>query len=253
MSRSKTVSQAPKGAYHFHCGTSGWAYPTWKPGFYPVGTSARKFLSYYATQLTSVEVNYTFKSALSEKQTAEWLAAASDDFVFSFKAHQRITNWSRLRDCGQLVAEFFAMLEPFATAKKLGCVLFQLPQNFKPNHDLLAEFLALPELKHHRIAFESLNEEWFSEETFALLRKHRIALCESENERFTAPEIDSAPHRYIRLRQLGGYSASELKAHADKLLASDKELFIYLRHEDEPTGALNARALLATLRGEVSA
>jgi len=38
-------------------GCSGWAYPTWKPEFYPPKTSPKKMLEHYATQLSSVEVN----------------------------------------------------------------------------------------------------------------------------------------------------------------------------------------------------
>jgi hypothetical protein len=42
-------------------GTSGWAYRSWKPGFYPQSLPQKKFLDYYAIHLSSVEVNYTFR------------------------------------------------------------------------------------------------------------------------------------------------------------------------------------------------
>jgi uncharacterized protein YecE (DUF72 family) len=35
-------------------GTSGWAYPTWKPDFYPEKLAQKKFLGYYATKLNPV-------------------------------------------------------------------------------------------------------------------------------------------------------------------------------------------------------
>jgi len=28
-----------------HVGTSGWSYPSWRPGFYPAGTDPKAFLS----------------------------------------------------------------------------------------------------------------------------------------------------------------------------------------------------------------
>jgi hypothetical protein len=59
---------------HLFAGTSGWAYPTWKPGFYPEASSAKKFLSFYAGQLNSVEGNYTFTKLPTAKQTADWLS-----------------------------------------------------------------------------------------------------------------------------------------------------------------------------------
>ena len=44
-----------------YAGTSGWAYPQWKPDFYPAKLAAAKFLGYYSSRLNSVELNYTFR------------------------------------------------------------------------------------------------------------------------------------------------------------------------------------------------
>jgi uncharacterized protein YecE (DUF72 family) len=49
-----------------HTGTSGWAYPSWKPDFYPAKLAQTKFLAYYSTQLNAVEVNFTFRQLLKE-------------------------------------------------------------------------------------------------------------------------------------------------------------------------------------------
>src|ERR1700722_9686601 len=83
---------APKSLARLYAGTSGWAYPTWKPEFYPAGTPAKKFLEFYASQLTSVEVNYTFRALPTAKILESWLAATPPEFRFSFKAPQRITH-----------------------------------------------------------------------------------------------------------------------------------------------------------------
>ncbi|MDE1162080.1 MAG: DUF72 domain-containing protein [Acidobacteriaceae bacterium] len=253
MSRRASVfPQNDQAASPLFCGTSGWAYPTWKPEFYPADVSSKNFLRYYASQLNSLEVNYTFTKALSAKQTEDWLAATSSGFRFSFKAPQRITNWQRLRDCADSVAEFFATLQPFANANKLGCVLFQLPHNFKPNHELLAGFLSLPEFQSHTSAFEFLHADWFSEETYSLLRQHNVALCQSDSEKLTAPQVDTATHRYRRLRQPGGYSAATLDKLAKELAAATQESYVYLRHEEAPTGALQARTLLQAVLQEAA-
>jgi uncharacterized protein YecE (DUF72 family) len=42
---------------HLYVGTSGWAYPTWKPAFYPEKLAQKKFLNFYASKLNAVEVN----------------------------------------------------------------------------------------------------------------------------------------------------------------------------------------------------
>jgi uncharacterized protein YecE (DUF72 family) len=47
-------------------GTSGWAYPSWKPDFYPQKLAQKKFLNHYATQLNAVEVNFTFRQLVKE-------------------------------------------------------------------------------------------------------------------------------------------------------------------------------------------
>jgi hypothetical protein len=85
-------------------GTSGWAYSSWKPGFYPQALPQRKFLEYYATQLNSVEVNYTFRQLPTESMLTGWLAATGAGFRFSFKAPQRITHILRLKNCSDAVA-----------------------------------------------------------------------------------------------------------------------------------------------------
>ena len=44
-----------------YAGTSGYAYPAWKPGFYPEDLPASHFLEHYASRLSCVEINYTFR------------------------------------------------------------------------------------------------------------------------------------------------------------------------------------------------
>ena len=235
-------------------GTSGWAYPTWKPGFYPPKTSAKKFLNYYASQLTSVEVNYTFRTLPSEKMLSGWIAEAHPNFRFSFKAPQRITHFNRLRDCDGFVAEFFAALRPAAEAKMLGLTLFQLPPHFKADLAKLEAFLSTPAFLAEgrpKIAFEFRHESWFNDEVYWLLRKHEAALCIAETDDLTTPEIHTAAaHTCFRLRRGGGYSPDEIAAFAERFraLAAEREVYVYFRHEDEPTGALNAQSLVQALR-----
>jgi uncharacterized protein YecE (DUF72 family) len=250
-SRVDSTLKTPPPPSALHVGTSGWAYPTWKPAFYPPKTPATKFLAYYASQLTSVEVNYTFRTLPTAKQLEGWLAATPDHFRFSFKAPQRITHFSRLRDCEADVAQFVASLQPVREAGKLGLLLFQLPPNFKADDETrtrLATLLQIPALAEHRIAFEFRHETWFAEATYAILRQHNAALCIAESDDLATPEIHTATtHTAFRLRRNGGYTQPELEFIASRLtaLAKDREVFAYLKHEDEPTGALNAVSLLA--------
>ena len=38
-----------------YAGTSGWAYKTWSPDFYPKSVKAADYLAYYSSQLNAVE------------------------------------------------------------------------------------------------------------------------------------------------------------------------------------------------------
>ena len=235
-------------------GTSGWAYPTWKPGFYPAGVAQRNFLTFYSSRLTTVEVNYTFRALPTPKMLEGWLAATPAHFRFAFKAPQRITHFARLRDSGPLVDQFLASLAPVATAARLGPLLFQLPPNFKADAARLAGFLSLPALTGPaapRIAFEFRHASWLEQPIFDLLSQHNAALCIAhagdDPGDLATPEVHTAAtHTCFRLRRSGGYTTAELHAFAAhyRELARSREVFVALRHEDEPTGALNAVALL---------
>ena len=231
-----------------YTGTSGWAYATWKPDFYPATVPATKFLAHYASQLNSVEVNYTFRALPTVKQLENWLAVAPEGFRFSFKAPQRITHFKRLYECSQMLEEFVRALEPVRQAGKLGPLLFQLPPNFKLDIDRLTGFLASPSLQAAdapRIAFEFRHESWFTEGVFAAMRERNAALCIAESDDLATPDVHTADFSCYRLRKDGGYNAAEVKQFAQKFrpLAAEREVFVYFKHEDEPTGPLAAVAL----------
>jgi uncharacterized protein YecE (DUF72 family) len=239
-----------------YAGTSGWAYPTWKPEFYPAGTPAKRFLEFYATQLTSVEVNYTFRALPTAKMLDGWLAATPANFRFSFKSPQRITHFKRLQECNEDVAQFVAALEPVRQAGKLGLLLFQLPPTFKADAERLSSFLATPALQTKDappIAFEFRHESWFTDEIYAVLRQHSAALCIAESDDLLTPEVHTAAgYTCYRLRRDGGYTALELDAFAKRFsaLAEQRDIYVYFKHEDEPTGALNATAFLSRARAD---
>ena len=236
------VSAPPPSSPNLFVGTSGWAYPTWKPAFYPPKVPARSFLNYYGSQLTAVEVNYTFRALPTSTQLENWQAAVPSGFRFSFKAPQRITHFARLRDCEPLVQSFLGALAPMR-AGGLGPLLFQLPPNLQVNRDLLARFLELPAFRHAhvQIAFEFRHQSWFTDEIFSLMRDHNAALCVAESDSLATPDIQTASCRCYRLRR-SGYTEAELATLAERFvsLAHDGEVFVFLKHEDEPTGALNA-------------
>jgi uncharacterized protein YecE (DUF72 family) len=230
-------------------GTSGWAYPTWKPGFYPQAIPQKKFLEYYATQLNSVEVNYTFRQLPTESMLSNWLAASGPGFRFSFKAPERLTHILRLKECSDAVAALSRALDPVVVAGRMGVVLFQLPPNFKADVPRLDTFLADAKSSGLRMAFEFRHDSWFSDDAYAVLRRHGVALCVAESDDLETPDIATAPYTCYRLRK-SGYDAAQLDVIENTLRrrSAECEVFAYFKHEEEPTGAICAVDTLRRLQ-----
>jgi uncharacterized protein YecE (DUF72 family) len=231
-----------------YAGTSGWAYPSWKPDFYPAKLASAKFLNHYATRLNTVEVNYTFRRFPTEKLLRGWIEATPGGFQFAIKAHQKITHVARLRDVADFTSDFVRSLQPLDAEKKLGPVLFQLPPFLKCDVTLLKDFLAvLP--RSLRAAFEFRHASWFSEEVYAALRAANAALCNAESEKLETPDVQTADFAYLRLRK-EGYSAKERKALEGRIarLGGNGDAYIYFKHEDTPEGALHAEEVLSAAK-----
>jgi len=230
-----------------YAGTSGWAYSSWKPDFYPAKLASAKFLSYYATRLNSVEVNYLFRTFPTDKLLKGWMDATPPGFKFAIKAHKMITHIKRLRGVTEFAAEFISSLQPLEKAGKLGPVLFQLPPNLKCDVPLLTEFLTgLP--RHLRAAFEFRDTSWFADEAFAALRKRNAALCYAESETIQTPAVQTADFFYLRLRK-DNYSAKSLREQTQRVadLGRRGEVFAYFKHGETPIAASRAEAMLVAI------
>jgi uncharacterized protein YecE (DUF72 family) len=230
---------------NLYAGTSGWAYPSWKPDFYPAKLPQTKFLQHYATQLNTVEVNFTFRQLVKETTIQKWIAETPANFRFGIKAHQVITHIKRLKNTQDFVPRFLATIEPLAAAGKLGPVLFQLPPNLKADAALLEEFLAtLP--RPLSAAFEFRHDSWFSDPIFDLLKKHNRALCVAETEERTTPDVVTADFCYYRYRK-PSYTPDERDAMIRRIAEhrhQGHDVFAYFKHEETPEGALSAVDLL---------
>jgi uncharacterized protein YecE (DUF72 family) len=229
----------------FFAGTSGWAYPSWKPEFYPEKLAQKKFLNYYATRLNTVEVNFTFRQLVKESTIQNWLEATPVNFRFGVKAHQVITHIKRLKGTEDFVPRFLATIEPVAAAGKLGPVLFQLPPNLKMDAALLKDFLGLLP-RTLPAAFEFRHESWFVESTWELLREKSIALCVAETETRMTPDVATAGFVYYRFRK-PSYTREECKLMIERIgehMANGRDVFAYFKHEETPAGALYAVEML---------
>ena len=228
-----------------YAGTSGFAYPSWKPRFYPADLAAKRFLEYYSRRLNSVEINYTFRRLAAATTLENWIKATEPGFVFAPKAHQRITHLLRLKDAQEFTEVFLRSIDPLRATRRLGPLLFQLPPYSRCDVTLLSDFLSsLPQ--DLRYAFEFRHTSWLVDEVYSLLKKHNVALCWAESEKLDIPEIVTADFVYFRLRK-AEYSSQERKEISktvQKLLAERRDVFVFFKHEETPDGALYAEELL---------
>jgi uncharacterized protein YecE (DUF72 family) len=213
-----------------HTGTSGFSFDTWRGGFYPAGLPAKGFLRYYAERLGTVELNNTFYRMPTSAALEGWRDQVPAQFRFSVKAPQRITHMLRLvntRETLDLLLERVAVL-----GERLGCVLFQLPPNFKLDLPRLEAFLA--ELAGRApAAFEFRHPSWYDDTVLEALRRHSVALCigDPEKDERVAPWAVTADFAYVRLRA-PGYDEGQLRAWGAKIAALQAtEAFVFFKHE----------------------
>jgi len=218
-----------------HVGTSGYNFPEWRGSFYPPKLPTAKWLAFYAQQLGTVEINYTFYRMPNAKTVAGWDAATPAEFTFVLKAPQRITHFARLVNIDEPLRVFLDTVRKLHA--KLGAVLFQLPPNFKKDigklGDLLTQFP--PDV---RAACEFRHASWWSDDVYDLLRRTNTALCVAHTEEGATPLVTTADFGYVRLRD-AGYAEDELRDWLRKLGAlgaSWTDAFVFFKHEEKGVG-----------------
>jgi uncharacterized protein YecE (DUF72 family) len=231
---------------HLYTGSSGFAYPSWKPAFYPAKLPAAKFLEHYATRLNAVEINYTFRRLPSASTLEKWVAATPAGFVFAVKANMRITHILKLKNAQEATELFFRMIDPLRTSRRLGPVLFQLGPTFKRDDQLLGDYLEiLP--RDLRYTFEFRHASWLADPVYDVLARYNVSLCLAESEKLEIPKVVTADFVYNRLRKTE-YSKDTLAAiesQTREQLNSGRDVFAFFKHEEDPQGALYAEDLLA--------
>jgi uncharacterized protein YecE (DUF72 family) len=227
-------------------GTSGFQYSEWKGNFYPEDLPAAKMLPFYAEQFSTTEINYTFHRIPAPKTIENWKHLTPDNFRFSLKAPQKITHWSKLRDCADTLDYFCKVIS--GLGERLGPVLFQLPPTFKKDADLLSSFLR--ELPSTRAAFEFRHESWFNDEIYELLKSRNIALCIADTETIETPKTITANYGYLRLRR-EDYQRIDVERWAKfvrEQKANWQHVFVYFKHEESGIGPKLAQQMMQLLR-----
>jgi uncharacterized protein YecE (DUF72 family) len=216
------ISPSVPGLY---VGTSGWSYPSWRPGFYPAGLKPGEFLAHYATRFSAVELNTTGYRIPAEDQFKRWADQVPSGFRFTpklnaYKSTDVSTFEDRVRLLGDRLGPIRVLVGYARDEGQLALMLGSLAQELQ-------------------LAFDFRHGSWEGVET------------ELPPNATTINDLDSgATFRYLRLRD-PPYDDSALRKWAERirpLLADGTEVYVFFKHEDEPSAPRYAERLLDLIR-----
>ena len=181
-------------------GTSGWSYPSWRPGFYPDGLQPAEFLRFYAERFDTVELNSTGYRLPSADQFRRWAETVPEGFEFSVKFAltrlDRVTTFlDRVLALGDRLGPVRIVYEGPYDGGTLSFVEGSTPDDVK-------------------LAWDFRDESWAGVDTVVHVN-----------------DPGAEPFRYLRLRE-PPYTYDDLRAFAATVR---DPAYIYVRHEDEPT------------------
>jgi uncharacterized protein YecE (DUF72 family) len=183
----------------WYLGTIGFSYKDWLGGFYPVGTSSRRYLHYYSTVFNSVELDTTFHSIPRQSIVQSWANSTPADFKFCLKIPRLITHELGLQGSQGPMLEFIDSIRPLN--EKCGPILIQLPPKFtQDNLSHLDAFLeSIP--RSHQYAIEFRHPSWFNEKTTRLLTLHQV--CWVTNDFLNLPKQINLTSDFLYVRWIG--------------------------------------------------
>ena len=207
-----------------YVGTSGWSYPSWRPGFYPADVKPPDFLRHYSARLPSVELNTTGYRIPAEDQFRRWAEQVAPGFQFAVKFNSfRLAGAGTFEERVRLLGDRLGPIRVLVGSAR--------------DQGLLALTLGSfdPEL---RIAFDFRHDSWEGVEVELPPNAVRVN------------DLDAAKSfRYLRLRE-PPYADAELEDWAGRirpLIADGVEVYCYFKHEEEPEAPRSAERLLELL------
>jgi uncharacterized protein YecE (DUF72 family) len=202
-------------------GTSGWSYPSWRPGFYPAGLDPSAFLAFYAERFRTVELNTTGYRLPAGEQFRRWAEQVPDGFEFAPKLPgERLRGLdvfeSRVRALGSRLGPVRVSLKSARDEGRLELLLGSLGGQ------------AAPAL---RLAFDLEHPSWDGIEP-RLAEAGAVRVNDLEHP---------APFRYVRRREAPD------AAFAAAIRAATEPVYVYFRHDEAPTAPARAAQLLELL------
>ena len=224
-------------------GTSGWQYRDWRGVLYPDGMPQREWLSRYAAEFPTVEVNNAFYRLPERSVFARWRGATPHGFAMAVKVSRYLTHVRRLVDRATGLGD------------RLGPYLLQLPPTLKGDAGLLDACLrAFP--GGSRVAVEPRHDTWWTDEVRAVLERRGAALVWSDRRgRPQGPLWDTAGWGYVRLHEgtaspRPSYGRTALRTWLDRILDAwpdcdgSPSAYLYFNNDHGGAAVRNARTLI---------
>ena len=199
-------------------GTSAFTANGWAGAFYPPGMKPHDFLSYYAKQFKTVEIDSTYYGTPSASTVTSWYEKTPPDFVFAAKVPQVVTHEKVLKDCE---AEFDEFIDRMGLlGEKLGPLLLQFRWFNKCVIQADEFFLRLrfflqrlKDLPTNRFVVEIRNKAWLDKRLTDLLREYNVALALTDISRMPRPwenkQFDFVTTDFVYVRWLGDRKGME--------------------------------------------
>ena len=245
---------------NIHIGTSGWSYKHWKENFYPKGTKPADYLTYYAAQFSTTEINTTFYHLPRISTVENWVTKVPDTFTFCIKMNRFITQTKRLKEPEEPLERFFTAIEP---VKHLcGIILLQLPPSLAFDYERADYFFSLlkKEYNEYEFALEVRHNSWLEADSISLLTKYEIAFVISQSgNKFPYAELVTAKNIYVRFHgpdalYASSYSDESLRYYAGKFLSWQNEghvIWAYFNNDINGHAINNGKTLLHILQQKI--
>lgn len=235
----------PNGSVRIGC--SGWDYDAWRGPVYPARVPRRRWFELYASWFDTVELNATFYRLPTMDTVERWAAQAPTGFVYSVKLGAFGSHRKKLRDAGSWLPTHLERMHPLGAAH--GPTLVQLPPHWRRDVDRLDEFLSVAPASV-RWAVEVRDPSWLHDDVYAVLERHRAALC-IHDLIASHPRVVTSDWTYVRFHgpdartvaYVGRYGGSRLWRAADRIAAwADDGIGVYAYFNNDVGGAAVADA-----------
>ncbi len=232
-------------------GCSGFYYNHWRGLFYPEKLSKTKWLNFYTTQFSTVEVNSTFYRFPTTQLLQGWYTKTPADFKFTLKANRLITHQKKFHQTQPATRRFYELAK--VLKEKLACILFQLPPFLHKNMALLQTISDQMDAGVVNV-LEFRHESWWSGEVYDFLREKGLVFCSVSVEGLPDDLVETGGRVYVRFHgkngwYMGDYPDVELQAWANKIRkANPQTVYCYFNNDVGAYAPKNCQTLKTLLQ-----